>query len=78
MKTHRPRNWVGLALAAALLMWATASEALALRQIAANRGAPGPGGVVNLPYMVNDSAGNMWRIYQGGWLPLTISCAPWL
>ena len=28
----------------------------------------GPGGQVNLPYVVADAAGNQWRIYQGGWL----------
>src|SRR5687767_10246594 len=28
----------------------------------------GPGGQVNLPYVVADSAGGQWRIYQGGWL----------
>lgn len=28
---------------------------------------PGPGGLVNLPYMINDNAGNIWRIYPGGW-----------
>jgi hypothetical protein len=27
-----------------------------------------PGGVVNLPYSVSDSAGNQWFIYQGGWM----------
>lgn len=26
------------------------------------------GGVVNLPYVVNDNTGNQWMIYQGGWL----------
>src|SRR5580704_8960251 len=26
------------------------------------------GGVVNLPYMVNDNSGNQWRIFQNGWL----------
>lgn len=30
--------------------------------------APGPGGVVGLPYMFNDNAGNVWRIYNNGWL----------
>src|SRR5213596_2754321 len=32
---------------------------------------PGPGGMINLPYMVNDNSGNQWRIYQGGWLQQT-------
>lgn len=26
------------------------------------------GGIVNLPYIVNDNAGNQWMIYQSGWL----------
>ncbi len=30
--------------------------------------AGGPGGVVNLPYMFNDNTGNIWRIYNSGWL----------
>lgn len=30
--------------------------------------APGPGGAVNLPYLFNDNAGNMWRVYQNGWM----------
>ena len=30
--------------------------------------APGPGGVVTLPYLFNDNAGNMWRIYNNGWI----------
>lgn len=29
---------------------------------------PGAEGVVNLPYMFNDGAGNTWRIYNNGWL----------
>lgn len=28
----------------------------------------GPGGQVNLPYLVQDTKGNQWRIYQGGWV----------
>lgn len=31
-------------------------------------GAVGAGGTLNLPYAVNDNAGNQWFIYQGGWL----------
>ncbi|WP_428938740.1 hypothetical protein [Fontivita pretiosa] len=27
-----------------------------------------PGGMVNLPYQVQDNAGNQWMIYPGGWL----------
>ncbi len=28
----------------------------------------GPGGVVNLPYFVQDNRGSQWRVYQGGWI----------
>ena len=45
------------------------AEALARRVVAP--GAPGQGGMINLPHMVNDNAGNQWRIYQGGWLQQT-------
>src|SRR4051812_40552301 len=31
-------------------------------------GQPGAGGQVNLPWMVNDNKGQMWRVYQGGYL----------
>ena len=46
------------------------AQQLAARRIVGRPGAPapGPGGVVNLPYMVNDNSGNQWRIYQGGWM----------
>src|SRR3954464_8538848 len=27
---------------------------------------PGPGGMVNLPWMSNDGKGQMWRVYQNG------------
>src|SRR5688500_18550824 len=47
-------------------------EQLAARRIVRPAGpagqVPGPGGVVNLPYLANDNTGNQWRIYQGGWL----------
>jgi hypothetical protein len=31
-------------------------------------GGSGGAGVVNLPYMLNDSSGSVWRIYNGGWM----------
>src|SRR5262245_3605549 len=42
---------------------------LSIATIAAPRVRPAPAaGMVNLPYMVSDSAGNQWMIYQGGWM----------
>jgi hypothetical protein len=38
------------------------------RIIPGRPGTVGPGGVVNLPYFVQDNKGNQWRVYQGGWL----------
>jgi hypothetical protein len=38
---------------------------------AARRARPagvGGGGIVNLPHTLNDSQGNQWMIYQGGWM----------
>ena len=32
------------------------------------RAGVGPGGNVNLPYVVADNSGNQWRIYAGGWM----------
>ena len=29
---------------------------------------PGVGGVVNLPYIISNDNGAVWRIYQGGWI----------
>ena len=47
----------------------TSGKELRAARIMAHRpGMVGPGGQVSLPYMVNDNAGNNWRIYQGGWL----------
>ena len=57
---------VQLAMAVTLLgMWAT----LANGQIMPQQGqAPAAGGTVTLPYLVSESGGNQWRIFQGGWL----------
>ena len=54
-------------------VWILAGAGLGYGQLRARpffpgRGNPGPGGMVNLPYMVNDNKGQMWRIYQGGYL----------
>jgi hypothetical protein len=66
-----PRSrWVlSLILAALAVVGGTAATAAAqARAIAPRRGVVGANGQVNLPYMQQDATGNMWRIYQGGWL----------
>lgn len=59
----------------AVLAWVLASAALSgtaqaqLRAMPRPVGRPGtvgPGGVVNLPYTINDAKGNQYRIYQNG------------
>ena len=52
-------------LAAALCISVADARMLQRRPI---RPVVGPGGNVNLPYMVADASGNQWRIYQGGWM----------
>lgn len=44
------------------------AKELVARRAPVAPGAVGPGGVVNLPYYVQDTRGNQWRIYQGGWV----------
>jgi hypothetical protein len=61
-------------LAVAGVVGAQAQQQAVQAQLAARRvarpGMPaaGPGGVVNLPYMVADNSGTQWRVFQGGWL----------
>jgi hypothetical protein len=64
MNPTRLRN-LALLLAAAVCVTAADAEMLQRRPF---RPAVGPGGNVNLPYMVADATGNQWRIYQGGWM----------
>jgi len=54
------------ALLLALDLLAPTGRAQIRRMLPGNQ--PGPGGVVNLPYMINDNAGSIWRVYQGGWM----------
>jgi len=62
------------ALAVTVGVLAVAGVVGAQAQVAARRmarpGMPaaGPGGVVNLPYIVADNTGSQWRVFQGGWL----------
>jgi hypothetical protein len=58
------------------MIWAWAVALSAVVTLASGklvRGRPfvnqpvGPGGSVNLPYMLQDSHGGTWRVYQGGW-----------
>src|SRR5581483_8791658 len=54
-----------IVLATAFLITAANGELLQRRVF---RPGVGPGGGINLPYMVADASGNQWRIYQGGWM----------
>ena len=39
-----------------------------LRPMMPNGPAAGPGGMINLPYQVQDNQGTTWMIYGSGWL----------
>jgi hypothetical protein len=67
MKRSRGRSAAAWG-AALVLVGLVAGEASAQRVVRPPRGAVGPGGAVNLPFMVNDNKGNNWRVYQGGWI----------
>ena len=56
---------LAILLVAAILVTAADAELLQRKVF---RAGVGPGGSVNLPYMVADATGNQWRIYQGGWM----------
>lgn len=62
------RARVGLAAVALGLLASSAATAQAKLAIARNGPVPGAAGVINLPYFVQDSRGNQWRVYQGGWV----------
>ena len=57
-------GWLKYALGMSLLFCASVPGRA--RMIFPNNG-PAANGMVNLPYMMQDSSGNNWRIYQGGW-----------
>src|SRR5437870_1022504 len=57
-----------LASSIALLAQPVAAQRVMRGLVGVRPGAVGPGGVVNLPYFVQDNKGNQWRVYQGGWL----------
>ncbi len=62
MKFHRV---AGVCIAVGFL----AVSAVAARiRFMGNAGGPAGGGMVNLPYQVQDSAGTTWMIYGSGWL----------
>ncbi len=46
--------------------WAAASSGQLMAQPVAV--APAAGGTVSLPYLLSESGGNQWRVFQGGWL----------
>jgi hypothetical protein len=65
----RARWSAAVVVSALVLLCAAGDDALAQRVPARGRNTPvGPGGIVNLPYYVQDDKGNQWRIYQGGWV----------
>lgn len=71
MTGHRATRRFGvLAVAALLGLGGLANAEVLARRVVFNgpRGAVGPDGTINLPYMVSDNNGNQWRIYQNGWL----------
>src|SRR6476469_1659600 len=62
-------EWVGALIAASLFLLSGSGGALAQRMVMARSmpgNQPGPGGMVNLPWMSNDGKGQMWRVYQNG------------
>jgi hypothetical protein len=69
MPSRLPLSTVLLGLAAVIVVMEPVVAQRAVGRIFPGRpGAVGPGGVVNLPYSVQDNKGNQWRVYQGGWL----------
>jgi small nuclear ribonucleoprotein (snRNP)-like protein len=56
------------ALVLSLLVLATPAAYAQINRPFRRPVAPGPGGVVNLPYLFNDNGGNIWRIYNLGWM----------
>src|SRR4051794_4849632 len=62
-------RWGVVALAAVVVTSVLTGAAEAQRPLVRMRqGAVGPGGLVNLPYSVQDNKGTQWRVYQGGWI----------
>jgi hypothetical protein len=59
---------IGLAAVVVLAIQPAIGQRAVGRIIPGRPGTVGPGGVVNLPYFVQDNKGNQWRVYQGGWL----------
>jgi hypothetical protein len=57
-----------VALCMLAILFPAAGQALALRRIMPRGGGQQGAGTVSLPYVINDSAGNQWTIYQGGWM----------
>lgn len=62
--SYRMRSAV---LAFALIL-PVASVAAARQRFIANNPQPGQGGMVNLPYQVQDNQGTTWMLYGSGWL----------
>lgn len=54
--------------AAALLMATAVAAPVEAQLMAQQPQAEGAGGSVTLPYLIGESGGNQWRVYQSGWL----------
>jgi hypothetical protein len=63
------RHTALIAIVAALVLLLGVPGGVSAQRMAVVRpvpGQPGPGGMVNLPWMSNDGKGQMWRVYQNG------------
>lgn len=61
-------RWARAAAWTTVLMLMASSASAQIGRHFFNRGGPAPAGSVNLPYAFNDNNGNIWRIYNGGWM----------
>jgi hypothetical protein len=68
LRPRTPAVLFGLAAVVVLAIQPAIGQRAIGRIIPGRPGTVGPGGVVNLPYYVQDNKGNQWRVYQGGWL----------
>jgi hypothetical protein len=62
MKCHR---MVGVSLVVCLVAVSVVAGRI---RFAGNGGGPAGGGMVNLPYQVQDAQGTTWMLYGSGWL----------
>ena len=69
MSPRRPVAAAAVVVAFVLASLASPFDAPAQLAVRGRRPAM-PGGNVQLPHQVNDSQGNNWMIYQGGWIQM--------